>query len=637
MLSYIKSLMNFNKMKVDSAKGVRQTILMLIPLIIGYLTHHMPIGLLVSIGTLTHTYAIGGTARARVRIIFLATIGLSIAMMLGTLTIKQPILFGILLLIVTVIPYFVLSSLHIVGPSATFFIVAFSLSINLPVAPQEFLLRGACVFIGGMFALVVIIIANLLSRESAEAKAVKNDYNMLKQLAYNCDDRQAFRNASNTAVQTFSNADKYLLTSSGARSRESSQFQRLLLLHTAALGVYSELLELSERNLRPLPNQVKEMLDYVIKRVFSNNTSAKRWNQQIDVPEEYNNLVDQIFKIDAILDLSEERVKHEVNVRIPIYGRRIIQHLTLDSYFFRNALRYTIIIGIAIFVALMFNFEKAYWIPLTAHTVLIGANTMHSFERAGSRTVGTILGVLVLSLILMFHPHTMIAIILLAVCAGMTEAFVGANYSFACIFITIQVILLNGIAANYLTIAIALPRIIDVLVGVAIAVIGLLILGRKTASTMLPKVIADVFRSEAVMFHYLFSKNERASFEEDKYRMLRLTLKLDNMSQLYTGANGEVFSDKHRIQEYYPTIYGLEELSFMLNRALNNDGRDRIDEHVMGEYLVMFENLAKHFENGGRITQIVLPELPQYKYITSALTQIRENCLSVHRAKVDYD
>ena len=119
--------------------------------------------------------------------------------------------------------------------------------------------------------------------------------------------------------------------------------------------------------------------------------------------------------------------------------------------------------------------------------------------------------------------------------------------------------------------------------------------------------------------------------------MLRLTLKLDNMSQLYTGANGEVFSDKHRIQEYYPTIYGLEELSFMLNRALNNDGRDRIDERVMGEYLVMFENLAKHFENGGRITQIVLPELPQYKYITSALTQIRENCLSVHRAKVDYD
>ena len=53
----------------------------------------------------------------------------------------------------------------------------------------------------------------------------------------------------------------------------------------------------------------------------------------------------------------------------------------------------------------MFDFDKAYWIPLSAHTVLIGATTVHSFERAGSRSIGTIIGVLILSLILLVHRY----------------------------------------------------------------------------------------------------------------------------------------------------------------------------------------------------------------------------------------
>ncbi|MCU5745327.1 FUSC family protein [Staphylococcus sp. SQ8-PEA] len=620
-------------MKIDKAKGVRQAFLMFIPFILGYLTHHLSIGLLISIGTLTHTYAIGGTARSRLRIIVYSTFGLSIAMMLGTLTIQQPIIFGALLLVFTVIPYFVFSSMHVVGPSSTFFIVAFSLSINLPIAPEEALLRGACVFVGGMFATLVIIISNLFTRESAEVKAVKNDFNMLKQLVYNFDDRQAFRNASKTAVQTFSNGDKQLLTSSGTKTREAPEFQRLLLLHTAALGIYSELLELSERNLRPLPQDIKEMVDYIIKRVYSNQHTHRPWKKQLNVDERYNNLVANIFKVDEILNLDHQHVKREVDVRIPIYGRRITQHFTLDSYLFRNALRYLVIVGIAITLALMFNFEKAYWIPLSAHTVLLGSNTINSLERAGSRTIGTIVGVLVLSLILLLHPPLYVAMILLSIAAGFTETFVGANYSFAVIFITIQVILLNGIASQHLNIAIALPRVIDVIVGVAIAIIGLLILGRKTASTMLPYVIADAIRSEAIMFHYLFSRNQSDSLAEDKHRMLRMTVKLNNLSQVYTGANGEINKNKGKIQEYYPTIYGLEELSFMLNRALNNDKRKRIGEDILGDYLVVFENLAKYFESNGRITKIKLPELPQYSYITSALTQIQKNCINAEETK----
>ena len=63
--------------------------------------------------------------------------------------------------------------------------------------------------------------------------------------------------------------------------------------------------------------------------------------------------------------------------------------------------------------------------------------------------------------------------------AMMTEGFVAANYAFAVIFITTQVILLNGLASGNLSIDIAYTRIVDVLIGIVIAVIGVLIINRK--------------------------------------------------------------------------------------------------------------------------------------------------------------
>jgi len=617
-------------MKIDVAKGIRQCILMLIPLLVGYLTGHFSTGLLISTGTLAHIYVFGGPKRSKLRIVLFSSLGLSIAMILGTLTVNQPLIFGVLLLLVTVIPYYIFSSLNIPGPSSTFFIVAFSLPINLPVAPEEALTRGLAMFVGGLLATLIVIVVILLSKESTEIKAIKNDYNIIKQLVYNFDDPKAFAKASQFAVTAFRNSDNQLITSSTPKSKTSPEFQRLL-LHNTAQGIHSELLELNERNARPLPTEIKEMTDFVIKRVYSLGKSTQQWTKKVDFDKEYQSLVDSIIKVDAIMNANNDRVEHEIDIRVPIYGHRMLKNLTLDSFIFRNTIRYTVIMAISIFIALMFDFEKAYWIPLSTHTVLLGSTTLHSFERAGSRGVGTIFGVLVLSLILLTTPPVPVAIVLLALAAGVTEMFVGANYSFAVIFITIQVILLNGLASNHLTILIALPRIIDVIVGIIIAVICLLVIGRKTASSMLPGTLAAVARDESILFHYLFSSNKYASREQDKKEMLKLSVKLNNMTQVYNSANGELFSNKMVIQYYYPSIYALEEISFMLTRALSNEKRYHIDDETMGQYLLVFENIAKHFERGTNIQVQEMAALPQYTHIKTALMSIQNNCVNARK------
>ena len=637
MIKYLKSLTKFNAMKIDVAKGIRQGILMFLPLMIGYLVGYFSIGLLISTGTLAHIYVFGGTAKSKLRTVFLTSIVFAIAMMLGTLTVNQPVIFGILLLIVAVVPYYVFSSLNIPGPSSTFFIVAFSLPINLPVAPEEAVTRGIAVFIGGLLATLVVIIVILLSKESAEVKSIKNDYNIIKQLVYNFDDPKAFAKVSQFVVTAFRNTDNQLITASSAKSQKSPEFQRLILLHNIAQGIHSELLELNEENARPLPKEIRAMADYVINLVFTHGQTNKTWTQQVDIEETYEKLVDNIFKVDAIMNADEKRLEHEVDIRVPIYGHRLVNNLTIDSFVFRNTLRYSVIMAIAIFIALMFDFDKAYWIPLSTHTVLLGSTTLHSFERAGSRGIGTIIGVLALSLILLSMPPVPVAIILLAVAAGITEIFVGANYSFAVIFITIQVILLNGLASNHLSILIALPRIIDVIVGILIAVVCLLVIGRKTASSMLPGTLAKVARNEAVLFHYLFSSNKYSSRERDKKEMLHLSVQLNNMKQIYSSANGEVFSNKMVIQYYYPSIYALEEISFMLTRALSNEQRYHIDDETMGQYLLVFENIAKHFEIGSNINIEALTTLPQYMYIRTSLMSIQSNCKNARQeVKLSY-
>src|SRR5699024_1539819 len=637
LIKYLKSLTKFNAMKIDVAKGIRQGILMFLPLMIGYLVGYFSIGLLISTGTLAHIYVFGGTAKSKLRTVFLTSIVFAIAMMLGTLTVNQPVIFGILLLIVAVVPYYVFSSLNIPGPSSTFFIVAFSLPINLPVAPEEAVTRGIAVFIGGLLATLVVIIVILLSKESAEVKSIKNDYNIIKQLVYNFDDPKAFAKVSQFAVTAFRNTDNQLITASSAKSQKSPEFQRLILLHNIAQRIHSELLELNEENARPLPKEIRAMADYVINLVFTHGQTNKTWTQQVDIEETYEKLVDNIFKVDAIMNADEKRLEHEVDIRVPIYGHRLVNNLTIDSFVFRNTLRYSVIMAIAIFIALMFDFDKAYWIPLSTHTVLLGSTTLHSFERAGSRGIGTIIGVLALSLILLSMPPVPVAIILLAVAAGITEIFVGANYSFAVIFITIQVILLNGLASNHLSILIALPRIIDVIVGILIAVVCLLVIGRKTASSMLPGTLAKVARNEAVLFHYLFSSNKYSSRERDKKEMLHLSVQLNNMKQIYSSANGEVFSNKMVIQYYYPSIYALEEISFMLTRALSNEQRYHIDDETMGQYLLVFENIAKHFEIGSNINVEALTTLPQYMYIRTSLMSIQSNCKNARQeVKLSY-
>ncbi len=623
---FLTSLTKINRLNLDFYKGVRQGLLMIIPAIIGYLCGNFQFGLLVATGTLAHIYVFKGPSRSKLRTVIICNLAFAICMMLGTLTAKTPLVFGMTLLIVTVIPFYIFTALKIAGPSSTFFIVTFSLPINLPIAPEEALYRGFAILVGGILATMMVLITIVFSKNKAEEQAIQNDFKLISKLLHTYNDKSAFLQVAKTAVDSFKASDKLLITSTSSNDKLSRRFQKLLLLlHTSAQGIYSELLELNAKQIRPLPDELIEMMDHIIAQLDNSEENVRYWRKEVTVTEEFQNLFNHILKIDEMVHANEARIAYEADMRKPLYSKRIYQNLTLDSIVFRNTLRYTAIMMIAIFIALMFDFEKAYWIPLSAHTILLGTSTIHAIERGMARGLGTILGVLVLSVILLFSIPTPVAVILMGIAALFTEALVGANYAIAVVFITIQVILMNGLASQNLTINIAFPRVIDVAMGIMIAIIGLFVLGQRTASALLPNVMAEVVRKEATLFHYLFSENQYKDDVYQKNTAMNLSVKLNNMTQVYNAANGELFSDKTLIQNYYPSLFALEEISFMLNRAMANEDRLTINEQLMGEYLATFENIAKHFELNTGLEIKILPDLPQYNYIQSAMMNIQHN------------
>ena len=536
------------------------------------------------------------------------------------------------LLIVTVVPFYVFSALKIAGPSSTFFLVTFCLPSNLPVAPDQALIRGFAILIGGGIATLLVLITVLFQKQKIENKAINSDFKTINQLMHNFNDPEKFKEITKSAVTQFRTSDELLITATaGTNNNLSQRFQRLLLLHTSAQGIYSELLELHEKDIRPLPQELIEMMDVTTRNAYRPSANREKWTKEVHVDEEFDNLLQYVLKIDEIANLGSNQIEHEASVRKPLYSQRIIHNLTLDSIVFRNTLIYTVIMAVAIFISLAFNIQKSYWIPLTAHTVLVGMTTRRMLDRATARGLGTIMGTLLLSVILYFNPHLIVAVIVMGLAAMMTEAFVGSNYAFAVIFITTQVILLNGLASENLSITIAYTRIFDVLIGITIAIIGILLINRQTSSAMLPGTIAEVVRKEADIFQYVFSSNAYQDEEYEKNESLALSVKMSNMTQVYNSASEEFFSNKEVIRYYYPSIFALEEVNFMLMRAMQNHQRQHISDEQMGEYLVIFENIAKHFELQSSLEVNTLSDLPQYNYLKSVLMKLQNNCVNTRK------
>ncbi|OAT47477.1 putative inner membrane efflux protein [Proteus hauseri ATCC 700826] len=193
---------------------------------------------------------------------------------------------------------------------------------------------------------------------------------------------------------------------------------------------------------------------------------------------------------------------------------RIKGHLTPKSALFRHAVRMSLVLCIGYAIIQFFNLDRGYWILLTSLFVC-QPNYNATRRRLTLRVSGTIIGILIGFPILYFVPSIEGQLVLIVVTGTLFFAFRTIQYAHATLFITLLVLLsFNLLGEGY---DVALPRIVDTVIGCAIAWFAVSYIWPDWKFRQLPLVINktmahNCYYLDAILIQYYQGKDNSVNY-----------------------------------------------------------------------------------------------------------------------------
>lgn len=145
---------------------------------------------------------------------------------------------------------------------------------------------------------------------------------------------------------------------------------------------------------------------------------------------------------------------------------RLSRNLSPESALFRHAIRMSVVLCVGYAFIQLTGLEHGYWILLTSLFVC-QPNYNATRHRLALRIIGTLVGVAIGLPVLYFVPSIEGQLILIVITGVLFFAFRNVQYAHATMFITLLVLLCFNLLGEGFEVAI--PRIIDTLIGCAIA------------------------------------------------------------------------------------------------------------------------------------------------------------------------
>ena len=294
-----------------------------------------------------------------------------------------------------------------------------------------------------------------------------------------------------------------------------------------------------------------------------------------------------------------ENIGRSIKVSKPSLKMKLIKACDKDLIIFVNAVRSGIILTIASIISYKFGFSRAYWIPLSCTSAMMGATIIGTFHRAVQRTVGTLVGLILAIYILSLQPKGLLLIIICILLTGITELFIVKNYALAVIFITPNALLIAETATNTHDFSyFATARVTDILVGVGIGLIGTYLMGHRSASSRLPGLMTKLIRSQAQVLVRLSSERSENNNNNNniKYIKEKLQINLTNLKIAYTTALGEIPSNKEILEIMWPAIFTLEHITYLLDKCCATGEYLNLSDEELVHLLVVLETMATAIE-----------------------------------------
>lgn len=628
-ISMIKQAFKLNKNPFPWDKAISAAICGGFPVLIGILLNQTRFGLLGAIGGFTYLYVFNEPYAQRVKKIFFIGIGITFSVMLGTLVAPYPSLIVLIVGLIGIIVTFIFGIFKIPGPAAVFFVLSFTMTTGIKVEQSEIPIFIGVVFAASMFSWIVSMAGYFFNPHGPEIKKIKGLYLALAKFAevVGNDDISSIRNHTVNSLKE----SEEILTIGYIPWKVSFFFNRLVLLNKHANKMFLEMLELHSNSSEKLPEELIEMIKKLSKGIDLKNgetIAISKSNKEFD--KKYKKLLEIIFDIEAIMNLPLEYIGRGIEISKPSLSTKLVRGINKDSIVFSNSIRSGIVLSISAIVAFNFPFTRPYWITLSCAAVMCGATIMATFHRAIQRSVGTLIGIGLAIIILSFEPKGFMVVVINMCLTALIELAISKNYALAAIFITPNSILIAENSTKIYNVGyFATARITDIIVGSAIGLIGTYIIGRKSASSRLPDLMAKLLRSHSRVIVFLASNNNKNDTSLIKEKM---EIDFMNFKMAYNTALGEIPNNQEMLENMWPAFYSLEHGSYLLAQYCTEKGHLDLSDEELSQIILAFETMANDIEQKNEIQPRKIDVINEISEFCEELNILQE-ALSIKKIK----
>ncbi|MBN6073995.1 TIGR01666 family membrane protein [Aggregatibacter actinomycetemcomitans] len=241
-------------------------------------------------------------------------------------------------------------------------------------------------------------------------------------------------------------------------------------------------------------------------------------------------LLDNLKSVDYQLrHIDQEAGNTEQTERAQIYTEQITglknillairSHCSFASQLFRHAVRLSIVVFVCCVISEFLPLDRGYWVLLTA-VFVCQPNYTATKLRLKQRIIGTILGVVIGSLLPYTNPTLELQLGLIVLTSTLFFFFRTNNYSFSTFFITLQVIFSFDVMGFDVEQALY-SRVIDTLIGATISWFAVSYLWPDWKYLQLDKVSRKAVKSDAQYLLYVVSQLQFGKGDNLKYRIVR--------------------------------------------------------------------------------------------------------------------
>ncbi|MFE9677553.1 FUSC family protein [Streptomyces sp. NPDC006259] len=354
---------------------------------------------------------------------------------------------------------------------------------------------------GGLLVLLLALLAWPLRSGVPERAAVAGTYRTVATLLAASGDPTpgAYEEARYAVTRSLNQAYDLVLAHRARHHGRSPELTRLLAQLNAITPVV-EVAPAAHLAGRPLPPEVPAAVRHLAQAVLTGFTGPLR----LDLPtpaEETGRAVDHALRhtaeVVAAPDVDPSGLVDRLGrpAALRVRAARAAHDVMLSAASWRYGLRLALCIGLAQVLVSIVPVPRSYWVALTI-TFVLKPDFGSVFSRALLRALGTVAGLVVAAAVLSQVPRGWWDVLVMLLLAPLIPALTPRGYGYQTAAITPVILLLSDVL-NHQGTALLLPRLVDSLVGCAIALVAGYLLWPESWHTRVGDRLADAVADTA--------------------------------------------------------------------------------------------------------------------------------------------